>query len=99
MAPKKFKYNINREIGLQPRSITIAQIEKILSKEHGISRDTFYRDRSLLVDDDFSIPSDRLDVYAALFGVTPDELKNYSVKVTPLSDRKLIKKIARTGLK
>lgn len=103
MTAQKYKYNINFEIGQQPRSITIGQIEKILSKEHGISRDTFYRDRNLLLNDDFSIPSERLDIYAALFNVTADQLKNYQTKkITPLVERKpsetMKKVIKRTGL-
>lgn len=86
-----------------PRHITIGAIEKILQKEHSISRDTFYRDRNLSHTDDFSIPSDRLDVYAALLSVSPEELKNYTVKIRPLTDRKLSdfdkKIINKSGLK
>lgn len=100
---EKFKYHINHFISLLPKTITIASIEHVLKAEHGISRDTFYRDRNLLVDDDFSIPSERLDIYAALLGVTSDELKNYKIKKTkPMVDRKpsdvMQKVIKRTGL-
>lgn len=65
----------------------IADIEKILWEEHQISRDTFWRDRNIKIKDTSSIPTDRLDIYAALFGITPDELKNYQVKIKPLSER------------
>lgn len=75
-----FKYNINHHISLLPRHIAISDIEKILKSTHKISRDTFYRDRNLLTESDTSIPSDRLDIYASLFGCSVEELKNYSVK-------------------
>ena len=65
----------------------IADIEKILWDEHKISRDTFWRDRNIKLKGTSSIPTDRLDVYAALFGITPDELKNYEVKIKSLTER------------
>jgi hypothetical protein len=99
----KYKYKINEQLGLLPRSTTIGQIEKILKKEHGISRDTFYRDRSMTIDDTLSIPSERLDIYAALLSVSAESLKNYTVKVKPLRERNssstIAKVKARTGLK
>ena len=99
-ATQKLKYHISHFIALQPRHMKIGDIEKILAEEHGISRDTFYRDRNLTVRDSNSIPSERLDIYAALFGVTAEELKNYSVNVKPLSERKDLDKIKSiTGLK
>lgn len=85
---KKFKYKINDQISLLPRTMTIGEIEKILKKEHGISRDTFYRDRNITTEDSTSIPSERLDVYAALFNISSDDLKNYTIKAKPLSERK-----------
>jgi hypothetical protein len=86
---REYKYKINHYIGLLPRHITIGSIERLLADEHGISRDTFYRDRNVAPDDDFSIPTERLDIYAGLLNITPDELKNYEIKVKPLVDRKL----------
>lgn len=101
---QKFKYNINHYISIQPRAITVAKIEDILEKEHGISRSTFQRDRSMALDSEQSIPSDRLDIYAALFSVTVEELKNYTLKrVKPLVERKpsdlMQKVIKRTQLR
>lgn len=87
--PQKFKYNINHFISIQPREITVASIEHILEKEHGISKSTFLRDRMMPLDAETSIPSDRLDIYAALFSITVAELKNYTMKrVKPLIERK-----------
>jgi hypothetical protein len=83
---EKLKYNINKLIDELPRSMTIGAIEKILKKEHGISRDTFYRDRFKTINEN-SIPSERLDVYAALFNVPVSDLKNYTVKAKPFSER------------
>jgi hypothetical protein len=100
MATSKLKYHITHFIALQPRRLKIGDIEKILSEEHHISRDTFYRDRNISLKDSTSIPSERLDIYAALFGVSAEELKNYSVSVKPLSERKDLDKIKLiTGLK
>lgn len=99
----KFKYNINHQISLLPRQISIENVAELLEQEHGISKSTFNRDRFLTIGDSTSIPVDRLDVYAALFGVASDSLKNYKVDVTPISQRdpsNLMKKISkRTGLK
>lgn len=100
----KFKYTINKLISDQPRLITVSKIEQILMDEHSISRSTFLRDRNIITDSDQSIPLDRLEVYAALFSVKVDELKNYTTKkVKPLAERKpsdIMKKvIKRTNLK
>ncbi|MGL6121662.1 MAG: hypothetical protein ACRC1W_01235 [Shewanella sp.] len=96
----KLKYKIDHHLSLQPRNITMDSIVKVLA-EHGISRDTFYRDRNLTIDDTFSIPSNRLDTYAALLNTTTDDLKNYPAKkIKPLSERKqstLAKKIIKKG--
>lgn len=104
LEPKgKFKYKLNEFISMQPRAITVSKIEEILEKEHGISRSTFLRDRNIASKSDRSIPSDRLDIYAALFNTSTDDLKNYTINVKPISERKpssLMKKIMkRTGLK
>jgi hypothetical protein len=89
MSKPKFKYHINHHISLLPRAMSIGMLQSILKKDHGIARVTFYRDRNMLIDDPSSIPSDRLDIYAALFGVRPEEPKNYTLNVKPLSERKL----------
>jgi hypothetical protein len=93
------KYRLDHQLGLLRRDITIDAIIQILAREYGISRDTFYRDRSLTIDDEFSIPSSRLEIYAGLFGVTSDDLKNYPPKkVKPLSERN-ISKLAKSIIK
>lgn len=89
MSKIKFKYHINEQIASLPRAMTIDMLLRLLKKDHNISRVTFYRDRNLKLDDAGSIPSDRLEIYAALFGVLPDELKNYTINVKPLSERKI----------
>jgi hypothetical protein len=99
MNKQKFKYNIDHYVKLLPRTIGITQLLEALKKEN-ISRDIFYRDRNLKVANTFSIPIDRLEIYAALFGVTVDELKNYeSPKIKPLTERniKIAKKLNIKG--
>lgn len=104
MAKPEFKYKINVQLSRLPRTMTIGQIEQILKKDHNISRDTFYRDRNVTIHGKHSIPSDRLDIYAALFNCSADDLKNYKIdKIKPLTERKpsdIMKKIMKhTGLK
>jgi hypothetical protein len=85
----KLKYLINHFIDLQPRSVGIELMANVLEREHKISRSTFLRDRNIKFESDNSIPTDRLEVYASLFGVAPDELKNYPVKkIKPLIERR-----------
>lgn len=96
MSTKKFKYNINHHISLLPREISIGNIEEVLLKSYGITRDAFYRDRNFLISEPGSIPTDRLDAYAILFGVTTDELKNYKLKGKSLIE---IFYKSKTGLK
>ncbi len=97
MSKSKFKYHIQHQISLLPREISISHVEKTLLKDHGINRDAFYRDRNITIDSDASIPSDRLDAYAVVFGVTADELKNYKIKGKSLIEKFSSK--ARAGLK
>jgi hypothetical protein len=104
MASKEYKYRINEIIEQLPRSMTIGKIESILKAEHQISRDSFFRDRTLKISDRSSIPSERLDVYAALFNCSADDLKNYQPKaVKPLTERApsqaMQKIIKKNGLK
>lgn len=85
----KPKYLLDHYIGQQPQSLGIEGIIKILENEHNISRSTFHRDRAIDLSDETSIPLDRMDVYAGLFGVTINDLKNYVSKpIKPLSERK-----------
>jgi hypothetical protein len=96
MNKSKFKYNINHYISLLPREISIGNIEEVLLKSHGITRDAFYRDRNILISEPSSIPTDRLDAYAILFGCSTDELKNYKPKGKSLIE---ILYKSKTGLK
>lgn len=93
----KFKYKINDQISLQPRTISIADIVKLV-ETHGISKNTFHRDRAIPFGSSKSIPSDRLDIYARLFEVTPDDLKNYRVKAVKSIRESLTSKKIKTGL-
>lgn len=89
VAEMKLKYKIAELIEQLPKGITLAQIEEILQNEHKINRTTFYRDRCISLKSSTSIASDRLDVYAQLFSVSPEDLKNYKVTTKSLKDRNL----------
>lgn len=79
MVTDKFKYRINYQISLLPRSITIMQLVKVVEQK-GISQDTFYRDRKIAKGSKQSIPGDRLMIYAKLFDCTLDDLLTTEVK-------------------
>lgn len=90
LIPMKLKYKINELIDNQPRYVDIESIVAVLEKDYKISRSTFLRDRNTLLHDESSIPTDRLEIYAGLLGVSTDQLKNYPHrKIKPLSERKL----------
>jgi hypothetical protein len=92
----KLKYKLNDLVNELPRNIGIAELIDELNK-HGINRDAFYRDRKITINSNHSIPSDRLDVYAIIFGCTTDELKNYKVKGRSIRD--IVGKKIKTGLR
>lgn len=95
----KLKYSINDKIEDLPKSISVEVIINVLEKDHQISRSTFLRDRNIAIDDTTSIPTDRLEIYAALFGCSTDQLKNYPIKkIKPLSERNL-SSVAKTVIK
>jgi hypothetical protein len=102
MAEIKFKYHINRFVNALPKSKSTQWIIAELEKE-GIKARTFFRDKAIELGDEQDISSERLLIYAKFFGVTLDELFNYTMKVKPAIDRKpsstMQKVIERTGLK
>ena len=100
----KFKYNINHLISLMPRHIAISDLETLLRETHGISRGTFYSDRNITIDSESSIPLDRLETYATVFGCTVEHLLNYKPKkgksiIQVMSEKSERSKSVRTGLK
>lgn len=101
MAKSIHKYNLNALLeNLPVKKAKHAIVE--LDKE-GIRERTFYRDRAIKVGETDDIPSERLMKYAKFFGVSIEELFNYSIKIKPITQRKpsdLMKKVMkRTGLK
>lgn len=87
MSELKFKYKINELINSLPKSKNTTWIITELEKE-GIASRTFFRDKSIKVGDEEDIPSERLLIYSKFFGVTLDELFNYTKKVKPAEERK-----------
>jgi hypothetical protein len=88
MAEITYKYNLNHQISLLPRNRTIEMMVQELEKE-GISERTFFRDRSIKLNESTDIPSERLLIYARFFDVAIDQLFNYDSKVKPINERKL----------
>lgn len=81
----KYKYNLNREISLLPRTLTIKKLIQHLASS-GVSRDEFYSDRSIELGSDKSIPSDRLMIYAQVFDCETTDLINHEVKAVSIRD-------------
>jgi len=78
-----YKFKINDQIDLLPRSSKIKSIIKYL-QGFGISRSDFYRDRNLPFASKKSISDDRMVIYSQLFDCTVDELRNSTITVKPL---------------
>lgn len=89
----KPKYNINAYLAELPSRITINDICDQLRKDHGITYDTFNRDRKIKATDVKSIPSDRLQVYAGLFDCSIEDLINTKKKVKPIIKSSLAKRL------
>lgn len=94
---KKYKYKIKEMAGKLPRHITTEILVKELGR-HNVSRDAFYRDQKIELGSDQSIPLDRMDAYATVFGCTIEELKNYSPKGKSIHEIIAAKSKLKTGL-
>ena len=95
----EFKYKLQHQLDKLPRTTSVGAIERILAKEHGISRDMFYRHRKIPFGSPKSISDDHLQIYAGLFGVAVSDLKNETIKVKPLSKRPTSAFAKKIGLK
>jgi hypothetical protein len=98
MADTKLKYNIQAKVSLLPREIRISDLLKVLEK-HGIVKGTFYRDSKVKSDSDFSIPTDRLQIYAKVFGCSLDELMNHGVEKIKSIHQELLSKKGKKKIK
>jgi hypothetical protein len=97
----KYKYTINALIDSLPKNKNTSWCAQQL-KPSGIDERTFYRDKSIAIDEDTDIPGERLLIYSKFFGVELIQLFNKNVKVRPHIERKPTKTFAtvakRTGL-
>lgn len=80
----QYKYRLQELIDGLPKAMAKFSTLEIILKDHGISQNEFYRDRTTAYGSEFSIPGDRLSVYSKLFDVTIEELMNHTIKVKPL---------------
>jgi len=98
MTPK-LKYKLNILFQNLPRSVKGRTIWERLAK-HGISKSTFYRHCRIKSTSPVSIGLDDLEIYAQLFDVTIDELKNYEApKIKPLTERAIKPLSKKLGIK
>lgn len=88
----KLKYTINSYLDELPSKISISDITKRLA-DYQITYDTFNRDRKIKITDRTSIPSDRLEVYAGLFGCTIEQLINTRKKIKPIIKASVSKRL------
>jgi hypothetical protein len=82
----KYKYTLEDQLHMLPRNLTVKAVELHL-KEFGITRDSFYDDRRILFGSDFSIPSDRLFIYAKVFDCPIQDLLNQEVNATSIRQK------------
>lgn len=79
------KYNIEQQLGLIPRSVTIETVIKYL-ESFGVTRDDFYRDRRIPYGSSKSISADRLQIYAQVFDCSIEDLQNQPVKARSIRE-------------
>lgn len=84
--PDKKKYRIQEFIDNLEKKWTFKRIATLLKEEHGIAQATFSRDKAIDMYDAYSIPCDRLEIYAKLFNVKMEEMTNYFIDVIPITD-------------
>jgi len=82
---RKFKYQINHFVSIQPRNISIEDLATSLRKEYNIPAHVFDHDRRLLNGDSYEIPEERLNSYADLLDVSvkalvEESIEQYSMK-------------------
>lgn len=80
MKVRKFKYQINHFLSIQPQSISIDDLAYRLRKDHNISFPVFDRDRYLREGELMEIPEERLKIYAELLDVSVKALVEESVE-------------------
>jgi hypothetical protein len=71
---KRFKYQINHFLSIQPIHFHAATMSRKLLIEHNIPPAVFHRDRTLEVGNPDEIPSERLEIYAVMLGVSTAQL-------------------------
>ena len=77
---RKFKYQINHFISIQPKSISVDDLAIRLTKDHDIPAHVFDHDRRLQENDTEEIPDERLQIYAQLLNVSIDALVEESIE-------------------
>ena len=71
---RKFKYQLNHFVSIQPREISIDSLANKLLKDHKIPPHVFDQDRRIPDGESREIPEERLKVYAQLLGVSVKSL-------------------------
>lgn len=71
---RKFKYQINHFLSIQPKNISIDNLSIILRREHDIPFSVFDRDRYSREEEAYEIPEERLKIYARLLDTSVKSL-------------------------
>ena len=66
---RKYKYQINHYLSIQPKHISIDQLALRLRKDYDIPFPVFDRDRHSRTGEAYEIPEERLKIYAELFNI------------------------------
>ena len=76
---RRFKYKINRYLAERPRGLSRSDITFLLETDFFIEPSEFNEDRYLRIKDKRIIPTSRLRIYALIFKVTENDLKNFEI--------------------
>ena len=91
-----YKYAINDQMALLPRSWKVKDVITHLEKE-GITRNEFYADRDIPFGSEKSISSDRLLIYTQVFECSIEDLMNHTIDAKPI--RAIVREKSKSGLR
>lgn len=84
MEQPALKYRLRELTDSLPRSLSAGDISRVLTAEYGITRGKFYNHMALVKGSTQAITDTDLAKYAAFFGVSEQEIRNY----TPVDKKK-----------
>ncbi|WP_422006171.1 hypothetical protein [Roseivirga pacifica] len=90
MMKRNTKYNLSRLIEKKLKAHNISEVD--FCTRVGITRSTLLRDKSTLTTDKFSMPEERLRIYAQALDVKIEAILNYSIPQRSVFEPKEVSK-------